>query len=127
MLADTLLTILNTLSLDSVPMGPLYHQLSSADPSDRSWSLSAISNLSSTPHLRRLFLSSGIISHLIDRFTDSVENVVVEATGAMRNLLVDAGSEVGGEVVNNGGLVALGGLVPKVSCYSGYHTFIHHL
>ncbi len=91
-------------------------QLNSADASDRSWALSAITNLTaSNPALRRLFLAHALIALLIDRLTDSVENVVVEATGCLRNLMIDGGHDVGGEFVNKGGLVALASMVPRVS------------
>lgn len=55
-----------------------------------------------------------MVGILIERLTDSVEDVIVEASGALRNLAIDGGYEICGEMYNKNIMTPLTALVPKV-------------
>lgn len=60
-------------------------QLESIDAQERSWACSAVSNLiQNDPSTRRLLQGKNIVGALITRLSDSVEEVVVEASGSLR-------------------------------------------
>ena len=60
-------------------------QMESADPVERKWACVAISNLIyNDPSTRRLLQGKNVVGTLIGRLTDSEEEVVVEAAGALR-------------------------------------------
>ena len=60
-------------------------QIESADPVERKWACVAISNLIyNDPSTRRLLQGKNVVGTLIGRLTDSEEEVVVEAAGALR-------------------------------------------
>lgn len=63
---------------------------------------------------RRLMLSKNLIGALIDRLTDSVHEVVVEALGALRNLTVVGGDEVISEMYNKSVLTPVAALIPPL-------------
>lgn len=59
--------------------------MESADASERKWACVAVSNLiQNDPSTRRLLQGKNIVGTLISRLTDSEEEVVVEAVGALR-------------------------------------------
>lgn len=63
----------------------LLSQLSAPDAADRVWACAAVSNLiQNDPSTRRLLQGKNIVGALITRLTDSTEDVVVEAAGALR-------------------------------------------
>lgn len=60
-------------------------QLEALDPTERAWASAAISNLiHNDPSTRRLLQSKNVVGILISRLADSVDEVVVEASGALR-------------------------------------------
>jgi len=64
------------------------YKMESADPAERKWACVAVSNLiQNDPSTRRLLQGKNVIGALITRLTDSEEEVVVEAAGALRYVL----------------------------------------
>jgi len=60
-------------------------QMESPDPVERKWACVAVSNLIyNDPSTRRLLQGKNVVATLIGRLTDSEEEVVVEAAGALR-------------------------------------------
>jgi hypothetical protein len=60
-------------------------QMGSPDSTDRKWACVAVSNLiHNDPSTRRLLQGRNVVGALITRLTDSEEEVVVEAVGALR-------------------------------------------
>jgi hypothetical protein len=60
-------------------------QLQSPDYADRTWACAAICNLiQNDPATRRLFQGRNVVGELIEKLSDSVDEVVVEASGALR-------------------------------------------
>ena len=60
-------------------------QLESVDAAERKWACVAVSNLiQNDPSTRRLLQGKNIVGSLITRLSDSEEEVIVEATGALR-------------------------------------------
>lgn len=84
---------------------------------DKVWSLASVSLLLSTSstqtaaevkHNRKLLLSHNLVGRLILALQSHTEiDVRREASGALRNLCVDAGIDVRNEVVNKGGVGAI--------------------
>ncbi|EIW66481.1 hypothetical protein TREMEDRAFT_70084 [Tremella mesenterica DSM 1558] len=97
-------------------MLPVLQKLKSPSHADRTWACAAICNLiQDDPATRRLFQSRNVVGELIERLSDSVDEVVVEASGALRNLAIDGGHELCGEMFNKGIISHLGVLSGKVS------------
>lgn len=63
---------------------------------------------------RRLLQGKNVVASLIERLTDNVDEVVVESSGALRNLAIDGGHEICGEMYNKQIMLPLQALVPKV-------------
>lgn len=94
---------------------PLIAKLSSPDANERAWAAAGASNLlMHDAGTRRLMLSKNLIGALIERLTDSVHEVVVEALGALRNLTVVGGDEVISEMYNKGVLTPVAALIPPL-------------
>lgn len=94
---------------------PVLNKLRSAEHADRTWACAAICNLiSGDAATRRLFQGRNVVGELIERLSDSVDEVVVEASGALRNLAVDGGHELCGEMYNKGIMSHLVTLMGKV-------------
>ncbi|KAG0152349.1 hypothetical protein CROQUDRAFT_85422 [Cronartium quercuum f. sp. fusiforme G11] len=92
-------------------------KISSATPADRLWSLASVSNLIlSSASTRRLLLSQNLVARLIERLTADSEqdDILIEATGALRNLAIEGGPEVCAEMANKGILRPLADLVAKL-------------
>jgi hypothetical protein len=104
---------------------------------DRKWACAAVSNLiQNDPSTRRLLQGKNIVGALITRLSDSEEEVVVEAAGALRlavrdpfacrvgvhridrNLCIDGGYDLCGEMYNKNVLAPLKAFIPKVSFVS---------
>ncbi|TDL26339.1 ARM repeat-containing protein [Rickenella mellea] len=95
---------------------PIIQKLEGPAAEDRAWACSAVSNLiQNDPSTRRLLQGKNIVGALINRLTDSVEEVVVEATGALRNLCIDGGYEICAEMYNKNILTPLKTFLPKIS------------
>jgi hypothetical protein len=61
--------------------------MGSPDGADRKWACVAVSNLiHNDPSTRRLLQGRNVVGALITRLTDSEEEVVVEAVGALRSV-----------------------------------------
>jgi hypothetical protein len=59
--------------------------MESTDVAERKWACVAVSNLiQNDPSTRRLLQGKNVVGALITRLTDSEEEVVVEAVGALR-------------------------------------------
>ena len=59
--------------------------MGSADAAERQWACDAVSNLIyNDPSTRRLLQGKNVVGALITRLSDSEEEVVVEAAGALR-------------------------------------------
>jgi len=92
-------------------------KISSSSSHDRIWSLAAMSNLVlSSASTRQLFLSKNLVRLLIDRLIEDAdqEDVLVEATGVARNLVIEGGRDVCGEMANKGILQPLNTLISKL-------------
>ena len=64
---------------------PIIQKMESADVTERKWACIAVSNLiQNDPSTRRLLQGKNVVGALITRLTDSEEEVVVEAAGALR-------------------------------------------
>ncbi|KAL0242116.1 hypothetical protein I308_105745 [Cryptococcus tetragattii IND107] len=97
-------------------MLPILNKLKSPEYADRTWACAAISNLiQNDAATRRLFQGKNVVGELIERLSDSVDEVVVEASGALRNLAIDGGRELCGEMANKGIISHLGVLIGKIS------------
>lgn len=89
--------------------------MSSVDANERAWAAAGASNLlMHDAATRRLMLSKNLIGALVDRLTDSVHEVVVEALGALRNLTVVGGEEVISEMYNKNVLTPVMALIPPL-------------
>ena len=65
-------------------------KLQSPDPAERKWACVAVSNLiQNDPSTRRLLQGKNIVGALITRLSDNEEEVVVEAGGALRYVVLD--------------------------------------
>ncbi|KZO96330.1 ARM repeat-containing protein [Calocera viscosa TUFC12733] len=95
---------------------PVMQKLNAPDAGDRTWACSAISNLiSNDPGTRRLLQGKNVVGQLITRLSDSVEEVVVESSGALRNLCIDGGVELGREMYNKNVMSPLKTCIQKIS------------
>ncbi|CAG8597124.1 14858_t:CDS:10 [Funneliformis caledonium] len=95
---------------------PVIKQLSSADPIERAWAASCVSNLiAGEEKIRRLLLSKNLISLLIERLTDDVYEVIYESVGTLRNLTVIGEYEICAEMFNKDILTPLMSLISKLS------------
>lgn len=110
---------------------------------DRTWACSAVSNLiQNDPSTRRLLQGRNIVGVLITRLSDNVDEVVVEAAGALRyevsllmrswkvayaplprNLCIDGGYEICAEMYNKNILAPLKTFIPKVYASAWMPTF----
>ena len=64
---------------------PIIQKMESTDVTERKWACIAVSNLiQNDPSTRRLLQGKNVVGALITRLTDSEEEVVVEAAGALR-------------------------------------------
>jgi len=70
----------------------------------------------SSASTRQLFLSKNLVRLLIDRLIEDAdqEDVLVEATGVARNLVIEGGRDVCGEMANKGILQPLNTLISKL-------------
>ncbi|KAF5368331.1 hypothetical protein D9758_002154 [Tetrapyrgos nigripes] len=95
---------------------PIIQKMESADATERKWACAAVSNLiQNDPSTRRLLQGKNIVGALITRLTDSEEEVMVEAMGALRNLCIDGGYDICAEMYNKNILTPLKTFVPKIS------------
>lgn len=107
--------------------------MESADATERKWACVAVANLiQNDPSTRRLLQGKNVVGALIKRLTDSEEEVVAEAAGALRyvdfihsellrrvdytlrNLCIDGGYDICAEMYNKNILTPLTTFVPKV-------------
>ncbi|WWD16378.1 hypothetical protein CI109_100804 [Kwoniella shandongensis] len=97
-------------------MLPILNKLKSPQYADRTWACAAICNLiQNDAATRRLFQSRNVVGELIERLSDDIDEVVVEASGALRNLAIDGGHELCGEMANKGIMSHLTVLIGKIS------------
>ncbi|WWC60440.1 uncharacterized protein I303_103012 [Kwoniella dejecticola CBS 10117] len=97
-------------------MLPILNKLKSPEYADRTWACAAICNLiQNDAATRRLFQSRNVVGELIERLSDSVDEVLVEASGALRNLAIDGGHEMCGEMANKGIMSHLTVLIGKIT------------
>ncbi|KAN0059740.1 hypothetical protein ACQY0O_008313 [Thecaphora frezii] len=111
--SDQIVPLLQNLPLPSTPAD----QQAAIQAGDKIWSLASVSLLLSTQsghtlaeikQNRKLLLSKDIIARLILALqSDTNVEVRREASGALRNLCVDAGFDVRAEVANKGGVDAV--------------------
>ncbi|KAL6304032.1 ARM repeat-containing protein [Sparassis latifolia] len=95
---------------------PIIQKMENIDPSERKWACVAVSNIiQNDPASRRLLQGKNVVGALITRLTDSEEEVVVEAAGALRNLCIDGGFDICAEMYNKNILASLKTFVPKIS------------
>ncbi|KAI8051296.1 armadillo-type protein [Syncephalis plumigaleata] len=91
---------------------PVIEKLSSVDASERAWACACASNLVGQDHrTRKLLLSRGLVSKLVERLTDTELAVSTEAAGALRNLTVAGGYKVCTDMFNKNILTAMQRLV----------------
>ncbi|KAI9202667.1 armadillo-type protein [Polychytrium aggregatum] len=97
-------------------VAPILKKLNRHDKSDeRSWAAAAISNLVQDPATLKVLLSGGLVSALIGALSDPHREVVVEVTGALRNLAVVGGDDVCKEMVRKDILTPLLAQIPLLS------------
>jgi hypothetical protein len=107
--------------------------MENANASERKWACVAVSNIiQNDPSTRRLLQGKNVVGALITRLSDSEEEVVVEAMGALRyvlrlfalaldidcgirNLCIDGGYDICAEMYNKNILTPLKTFIPKVS------------
>ncbi|KZT73305.1 ARM repeat-containing protein [Daedalea quercina L-15889] len=95
---------------------PILQKMESVDPAERKWACVAVSNLiQNDPSTRRLLQGKNVVGALINRLSDSEEEVVVEATGSLRNLCIDGGFDICAEMYNKNILTPLKSFIPKIS------------
>ncbi|KAJ3731951.1 armadillo-type protein [Lentinula guzmanii] len=95
---------------------PIIQKMESPDASDRKWACVAVSNLiQNDPSTRRLLQGKNVVGALITRLTDSEEEVMIEAMGALRNLCIDGGYDICAEMYNKNILTPLKTFIPKIS------------
>lgn len=95
---------------------PIIQKMESLDASERKWACVAVSNLiQNDPSTRRLLQGKNVVGALITRLTDSEEEVVIEAAGALRNLCIDGGFDICAEMYNKNILAPLMTFIPKIS------------
>ncbi|KAJ7604904.1 armadillo-type protein [Mycena rosella] len=95
---------------------PIIQKMEGTDAVERKWACVAVSNLiQNDPSTRRLLQGKNVVGALITRLTDSEEEVVIEAMGALRNLCIDGGYDICAEMYNKSILVPLRTFVPKLS------------
>ncbi|KAF5352474.1 hypothetical protein D9756_005865 [Leucocoprinus leucothites] len=95
---------------------PILQKMESADATERKWACVAVANLiQNDPSTRRLLQGKNVVGALITRLTDSEEEVVAEAVGALRNLCIDGGYDICAEMYNKNILTPLKTFVPKIS------------
>ncbi|KZP25341.1 ARM repeat-containing protein [Athelia psychrophila] len=95
---------------------PILQKMESADGAERKWACVAVSNLiQNDPSTRRLLQGKNVVGILITRLSDSEEEVVIEAAGALRNLCIDGGFDICAEMYNKNILTLLKTFVPKLS------------
>ncbi|OCH95725.1 ARM repeat-containing protein [Obba rivulosa] len=95
---------------------PIIQKMESVDPSERKWACVAVSNLiQNDPSTRRLLQGKNVVGALITRLSDSEEEVVIEAAGALRNLCIDGGFDICAEMYNKNILAPLKSFIPKIS------------
>ncbi|KAG2187982.1 hypothetical protein INT44_000732 [Umbelopsis vinacea] len=94
---------------------PILQKLSSSSGGDRAWATAGISNLlvANAP-TRKLLLSKGVATLLIERLTDPEYAVVQEALGALRNLTV-MDDTIAPTLFAADILTPISALIPKVS------------
>ncbi|KAI3622697.1 armadillo repeat protein [Moniliophthora roreri] len=101
---------------------PIIQKMNSVDASERKWACVAVSNLiQNDSSTRRLLQGKNVVGELITRLTDGEEEVVLEATGALRNLCIDGGYNICAEMYNKNILVPLKTFVPKISQVLSQH------
>jgi TPP-dependent trihydroxycyclohexane-1,2-dione (THcHDO) dehydratase len=107
--------------------------MESADATERKWACAAVSNIiQNDPSTRRLLQGKNVVGALITRLSDNEEEVVVEAAGALRyelknivvvhqayygyrNLCIDGGYDICGEMFNKNILAPTKTSIPKVT------------
>ncbi|KAI8588148.1 hypothetical protein BDZ88DRAFT_206358 [Geranomyces variabilis] len=95
---------------------PVVKKLSSDSIDDRAWAATALSNLVLDPEMRKKLLAAQVLPPLLALLADQHAEVVVEATGALRNLVVAGGEDACGDLVRTGTAVpALLALLERVS------------
>ncbi|KAG9099865.1 hypothetical protein FRC06_004750 [Ceratobasidium sp. 370] len=95
---------------------PIIQKLGSTDVAERAWACAAVSNLiQNDPATRRLLQGKNVVGALISRLTDESEEVVAEATGALRNLCIDGGFDICAEMFNKNIMTPLKDFIPKIS------------
>ncbi|KAJ6602568.1 armadillo-type protein [Mycena vulgaris] len=95
---------------------PIIQKMEGTDAVERRWACVAVSNLiQNDPATRRLLQGKNVVGSLITRLTDSEEEVVIEAMGALRNLCIDGGYDICAEMYNKNILAPLRTFVPKLS------------
>ncbi|KAF8518620.1 armadillo-type protein [Gautieria morchelliformis] len=106
----------STLSSKNEAILPIIQKLGSVDTSERIWACAAVSNLiQNDPSTRRLLQGKNIVGALITRLSDAIEEVVIEAAGALRNLCIDGGYDICAEMYNKNILAPLRTFPPKIS------------
>ncbi|KAJ3178917.1 hypothetical protein HDU87_003184 [Geranomyces variabilis] len=97
---------------------PVVKKLSSDSIDDRAWAATALSNLVLDPEMRKKLLAAQVLPPLLALLADQHAEVVVEATGALRNLVVAGGQDACGDLVRTGTAVpALLALLERVSAW----------
>ncbi|GAV98759.1 armadillo repeat protein [Lentinula edodes] len=95
---------------------PIIQKMEGPDASDRKWACVAVSNLiQNDSSTRRLLQGKNVVGALITRLTDSEDEVVLEAMGALRNLCIDGGYDICAEMYNKNILTILKTFIPKIS------------
>lgn len=98
--------------------------MESADGAERKWACVAVSNLiQNDPSTRRLLQGKNVVGILITRLSDSEEEVVIEAAGALRYACASYHPEDIHLVIDLGIFVLTAGSIYAQRCIT--KTFLH--
>lgn len=96
-------------------IAPILNKLKAEVPGDRAWACTAISNLVLEENNRGRLLESGLLPELLRMIgQEQDQSVVLEALGALRNVLFAGGSLVCDTLLSLDGMAILGALLQKV-------------
>ncbi|KAJ3160000.1 hypothetical protein HDU86_001265 [Geranomyces michiganensis] len=97
---------------------PVVKKLSAVSVDDRAWAATALSNLVLDPEMRKKLLAAQVLPPLLALLADEHAEVVVEASGALRNLVVAGGQDACGDLVRTG--VAIPSLLALLERVAGW-------
>ncbi|ORX42155.1 ARM repeat-containing protein [Piromyces finnis] len=93
---------------------PLIEKLSSTDANERAWAAAGVANLIQNDEARKYLLKNNLLGKLMNGLTDPTNEVVIEAAGALRNL-INVDNTICLELYNRNILGSITPLLPKIN------------